>query len=202
MGTTVRELFNQSGINDFNKTKWGLNFYESNSGVYIVSMSEDPDCTIGMDYPKFDDERILFWINKLPNFKVDGINADLEIIKERLTKFWLRSENILYIGKAPTRNNGSGISTRVIEYYTTIIGSRGPHKGGQWIKTLADLNHFTVYYGNAENADAIEKDMLRYFNNSGLRDKSLELYSFSKYIPFANVRFEGDKKHGFKNHTL
>ena len=94
----------------------------------------------------------------------------------------------MYIGKAPQRKNGDEISQRVIEYYTHEIGNRRHHSGGQWIKTLKNLETFMVYYGIWGNPSEIEKKMLRFFKNN---NQSL--------IPFANIRFKGDKKHGFKN---
>ena len=57
-----------------------------------------------------------------------------------------KSGNVLYIGKAPKRNNGKGLGNRVNEYYRTEYGARNPHAGGHWIKSLAKLENLFVYY--------------------------------------------------------
>ena len=137
MAITVRQLFNEFNILDFKKVKWGEIFNEKRQGVYVVFSSNDPDKHLGItENPLFDDKQINLWISKLPNFQIDGFPADPSVLKNRLKSFWLPDESILYIGKAPTRKNGTGISKRVMEYFSTIIGDGGPHSGGQWIKVL------------------------------------------------------------------
>ena len=201
--TTVRQLFNHSNILEFGKVKWETTFYEKRQGVYIVSTSSDPDKHFGItDSPNFDDQQIKLWLSKLPNFQVDGVPATLTNLKNRLAEFWFPDESILYIGKAPTRKNGSGISKRVIEYFTTIIGNGGPHSGGQWIKALKDLNKYTVYYGACNKPTDIEREMMSFFMDNVSEVTLSKLYDKQLPIPFANIKFTGNKKHGLKNQRL
>lgn len=123
-------------------------------------------------------------------------------MKKRLTSFWLQDESVLYIGKAPKRGNGSGISKRVSEYFSTIIGNGGPHSGGQWIKTLKNLKDFFVYYGVCNKPGEVENMMLQFFMNNVSEDTLLKLYDKKLPLPFANIKFRGNKNHGFKNQRL
>lgn len=198
--TTVRQLFNNSGILDFDQVKWGTTFCEKEQGVYVVSTSNEPDKHLGItDKPNFDDQQIELWISKLPDFQVDGVPATLTNLKNRLTEFWLPDESILYIGKAPKRKSNSGISCRVMEYFTTIIGYRSPHSGGQWIKTLKDLKSYTVYYGACNNPAGIKKEMMSFFMGNVSEATLSKLYDKQLPLPFANIKFNGNKKHGLKN---
>jgi hypothetical protein len=201
--TTVRQLFNEFDILDFQQVKWGTLFHEKKQGVYVVSTSNNPDKHLGIsDRPNFDDQQINLWISKLTDFQVDGISATLTNVKKRLTGFWFPDESIIYIGKAPTRKNESGISKRVSEYFSTIIGNGGPHSGGQWVKALKDLNTFTVFYGACDKPGEIEHKMLDFFM-SNVSKKTLEkLYDKQLPIPFANIKFTGNKNHGLKNQRL
>ncbi|MEI7962058.1 MAG: hypothetical protein WCI04_07015 [archaeon] len=207
MTTTVKKLFNKFGIAEFYQVQWNTTFNETEQGVYIVSTSNDADKNLGItDKPTFDDQQIELWISKLPDFKVDGITANLKIVKNRLTNFWLPDESILYIGKAPTRISKkgikSGISKRVSEYYKTKIGNRSPHSGGQWIKALKDLNTFTVYYGCCNKPAETESKMLEFFMSNVSKSTLSKLHDKDLPIPFANLKFSIDKKHGLENQRL
>ncbi len=203
MPTTVQQLFDNFNIKDIQQVKWGTNFNEKSQGIYIVSTSRNPKENIEIcDLPKFEDEQIILWINKVSGFKVDNKPATLTNVKNRLKDFWLPDENILYIGKAPNRKRGSGISKRVNEYYQTIIGNGSPHSGGQWIKTLKNLNTFTVHYGLCDKPDEIEDRMLELFMQNVSEESKKKLYDRNKPIPFANIKFKGNKIHGLKNQRL
>jgi len=203
MPTTVRQLFNQFDIVNFNQVKWNTPFKETKAGVYIVSTSDNSDKHFGIsNQPIFDDQQIKFWISKLLNFQIDGISASAENLRKRLTDFWLPDESILYIGKAPKRKKGSGLSKRVTEYFSTIIGNSGPHSGGQWIKTLKNINSFTVYYGACDECGEIENKMLQFFMNNISKETLLNLHDKQLPLPFANIKYLSSKKHGFKNQRL
>ena len=201
--TTVRHLFNKFDILDFHQVKWGTIFNEKRQGVYVVSTSNNPDKHLGItDSPNFEDQQIKLWIGKLSNFQVDGNPATLTNKKNRLADFWFPDESILYIGKAPTRKSESGISKRVSEYFTTIIGNGGPHSGGQWIKALKDLNTFTVYYAACDKPGEVEHKMLEFFMSNVSTKTLANLYDKQLPIPFANIKFTGNKNHGLKNQRL
>jgi hypothetical protein len=203
MATTVQQLFDKFEIQKINKISWGTAFSENEQGIYIVSTSTNPDKHLSLtNQPEFDDGQIKLWLDKLPNFLVDQVKANPTILKSRLAQFWLPDESILYIGKAPKRKNGSGISKRVMEYFSTIIGDGGPHSGGQWIKPLKALNTYYVYYGTCDNPAVVELQMLEYFMSNVSKLTLSNLFDKELPIPFANIKFQGNKNHGLKNQRL
>ncbi len=203
MPTTVQELFRKFDILDFQKVQWEANFKENKQGVYVVSTSSDPNKHLGIsENPNFDEQQIQLWINKVEDFLVDNNPATLTNVKNRLAEFWLPDESILYIGKASTRKNGSGISKRIREYFSTTIGDGGPHSGGQWVKSLANLNTLTVYYGVCDDPNEIEVQMLQFFMCNVSKTTLEGLYDKRLPIPFANIKVTRNKSHGFKNQRL
>lgn len=204
MPTTIKEIFNSQNIGSIYKVKWGENITSQSGGIYIVSTSSIPSQNLGISsVPNIDDTILIAWIKKVQNFTIDG-ERNFLLLKKRLKEFWLPDENILYIGKATVRANGKGLGKRISEYYTTKIGAGSPHSGGQWIKTLKNLDKVYVYYGFIDNSSKVEEDMLKYFienvsdiTKEKLRDKNLPL-------PFANIRYKGttDKNHGMLNQRL
>jgi hypothetical protein len=202
MPTTIKEIFDAFKIDPINKTKWGECVYCTDPGIYIVSLSSEFEKNIDLiKVPKFDDQKILQWINKVSLFKIDGSRPTIQIINDRLTRFWLPDESILYIGKIKRKTN-SGLGKRIHEYYETEIGDGGPHSGGQWIKVLKNLNSLYVYYGYSADPKTIEDKMLTYFNDHVSKQTKSILYDPNKTIPFANIRHHGDKKHGMKKQRL
>ena len=153
------------------------------SGIYIVSTSTDSGSNLGVTpEPRFDNPAIQRWIDRLPEFTIDGMKPTVKTLKKRLSEFWLPEENILYIGQTE-----SSLSKRIGDYYRTELGARAPHSGGQWLKTLADLGSLSVYYVSVQNPKDKETALLKYF------------FEQAGKLPFANLKGPtGKKQHGLK----
>ena len=147
MPTTVQALFESNEITKTFVTNWNSNIRTEASGVYIVSVSEDPNWLPREPLTITLNEKTLGqWIKTVTGFSIDNNPATIPALTSRLEEFWLPDESILYIGKAPKRAKGTGLRTRVGEYYRTQIGASSPHSGGQWIQTLNDLDDYYVHY--------------------------------------------------------
>tara|TARA_B100001173_G_C15857769_1_gene491592 strand:+ start:64 stop:684 length:621 start_codon:yes stop_codon:yes gene_type:complete len=200
MATSVNILCEKFNLSSPKRVDWNEIPPTQEEGIYIVSLSSNPEKNNGThEKAPISEDIIKKWLTKVGGFELDKINTfDSDKVIERLSQFWLPDENILYIGKAPKRSNGSGIATRVREYYNTEYGEKRPHSGGHWLKSLTILNELFVYYSVCEDSGTIEKDMMRFFCNnvseatkSHLRDPYLPL-------PFANLQLKRGqiKKHG------
>jgi len=198
MPTTINKIFENAGIKKINRIPWGNSFTDNNQGVYVVALNEE------IITPDFDGVIIKSWIAKLPYFQIDNKIPTVELLKKRLMEFWLPDEQILYIGKAPNRTNGKGISNRIAEYYRTDIGNKSPHSGGQWIKTLKNLATATVYYGHTNNPDNTEITMLDFFMKNVSENTLNKLRDKNYPLPFANLRYKAriDKNHGLAKQRL
>ncbi len=202
MPTTIKTIFSEFNITDIYKVKWEECVYDINQGIYIVSSNTSSHENIGLqEKPILNDQVLQKWINKLSNFLIDNRKTTLFSLKSRLTEFWLPDESILYIGRAKKRSNNSGLGVRIHEYYETDIGERGPHSGGQWLKTLKNIDSFFIYYGYCNLPEKIESKMLEYFMSNVSSDSKVKLKDKDLPLPFANIRYKpkNDKDHGMKN---
>lgn len=186
---TVKQLFGHIGIQNFKCVEWGRTFMCSTPGLYIISTSGSPDKeTVNTaSEPCFSDESINNWIKRLPDFTIDGVRPTPDIVKSRLKKFWLPSENVVYIGQT-----GTDLGKRVNAYYRTPLGDKRPHSGGQWIKTLENIDRLFVYYASVPSkteARNLESRLLAFFESE------------TGMLPFANLEggLTGRKPHGMKN---
>lgn len=181
--TTVKDLFKQVGITECDTVKWGETCPSSAKGLYIVSLCADPATKSGLKTPVFNEAQIQQWIDRLPDFRIDGQRPTVASLKKRLLEFWHPTETILYIGQT-----GSTLKKRIGAYYRTPLGDRKPHSGGHWLKTLQNLPDLYVHYAASDNPVGDEAKMLAYFKQQ------------AGEIPFANLEGpDGRKPHGLQN---
>ena len=197
MPSTVSDLFNSANIPWLGVVSWGDPVPTKSSGVYVVSMSEDPGSLDGAcrDAP-LQLEAIGTWLERVPQFELDGqLCPSPHGILSRLQSFWLPDENIVYIGKA------TSLRQRVRQYYKTPLGDRRPHAGGHWIKTLSTLSLAFVHYGESDSSSQSESEMLQTFVNGVSDDSRKRLRDPKCPFPFANLEFPpGTRKaHGIRN---
>ena len=201
MPTTVSELLISQELNLTGKIKWSQSFRSNHHGVYIVSLSKYeminngiiPQAPISM-------ERIEFWLNKVQTFELDHKrHPSVDSVIERLSRFWLPDENILYIGMTTAT-----LSVRISQYYNTELGEKRPHAGGHWIKTLSNLSELYVYYSQCDNPEHTEINLLDFFSKNVSEDSIKSLYDSSIILPFANLEhpIKGRKKHGIGKSKL
>ena len=172
---TVKELLDKFGLECVDSVKWGDSVGINDEGVYIISTSMKPDENLGITpKPKFDEKALENWIDKCPSLTIDGDRATIENLKEKLEKFWLPKENILYIGKT------TSLAKRIRQFYRHALGDTKPHAGGHWLKTLANINDLYVYFisTNDNTSEWKESNLLEYF--------STEVGE----IPFANLEIK------------
>jgi hypothetical protein len=129
------------------------------------------------------------WIERVPGIRVDGAPTDAKALRKRMDGFWIPSETVVYIGRA-----GTDVGGRVRAYYRTPLGDSRPHAGGHWLKTLADLDRFRVWWAETDDPVEAEASLLWAF---------AEQHAVG-FLPFANRQdAAGDRKdHGITRSTL
>lgn len=187
---TIAELLKQVGITKFNKPiKWAEPCPCEKQGVYIISFCADPNIEMKKPAkPQFDNKAIQTWIDFLPEFQLNKQCPTVEKVKQELQRFWLPKENILYIG-----NTTRPLRDRIDEEYNTQLGKGGPHSGGQWLKTLANINKLYIHYIPTESIE-IKPILLEHFRNT------------IGELPFANLTIQAPKPENInsykKNHSF
>ena len=172
------------------KVKWGIPVKTQEEGVYIVSLSSDPNENITMKLPPFNIVLLKEWIEKREYFILDGAKCyanDVSSITNRLSKFWISDENILYIGKA------SNLHERIGAFYRHKVGKRSPHAGGHWIKVLKNLEELFLYYIECDNCIEVEKKMFSVFGKQISKESKQILFDKNILLPFANIQNECKK---------
>ena len=169
--------------------------YKATNKAQLVDLGKQGKCK----HAPISEEIIKKWINKVNGFEIDKqMTFDSDIVIERLSKFWLPDENILYIGKGPKRSSGKALDNRINEYYKTEYGEKRPHAGGHWIKSLSNLDDLFVYAIPCDDPGVVEIKMLEYFINNVSYIPQNQFLDLNLCLPFANLQLtpRRKKKHG------
>jgi hypothetical protein len=204
MASTIRELLKVANLDSslVKTVRWGESVKHTVAGLYFVSTCPTLDTGFYMDNALLDIAKLSKWIDKVGTIAIDGTVVTNEgELEQRLKRFWLRDENILYIGKA---KNTVGIRTRVNQYYNTELGEKKPHAGGHWIKTLGNLGDLWVHSIPVQDELEKEKQLLRGFMDNVSVDVLKTIGDIDLPLPFANIEYDKRlrKKHGISRYTL
>lgn len=196
MPCTVNSLFGSAGLHLGGVVQWGRRFESNCSGIYIVSLSSDPDRNVNTQkLPPISIKAVDGWIHSVPSIELDGRrNPKAGDLALRLASFWLPDENVLYIGRTTAK-----LSKRVNQFYNTPLGERGPHAGGHWIKTLRKISKLYVYYSECDNPKGAEEALLEYFIQCVSDQTRKCLRDPERPLPFGNLEYPPGKR---KNHGI
>lgn len=194
MSIKAEEIFKAVGIDNYTKIKWGeikKHPIPNVSGVYIIETSST------LTTPAFNGNTIKNWITLSGRIEIENKIAKEKDIIKSLSAHWHPSENIIYIGRSAISKKG--LKKRLNDFYNHTPGNKGPHTGGFWLKLLDDIDNLNVYYAVHKNAEEVEFKMLMYFMMKMAREKDLlKIENMGKYLPFANLTAEIDKRHNIK----
>ena len=197
MPTTISEAFATVHLvrEGIVSARWGTKPTTSEPGVYIVSLTESLDTYDGklMEAPLAVAE-FQRWLDVRPELTLDRIRPTVEQLTDRVRRFWIPDEVILYIGLA------TSLSTRLQAFYRTPIGARSPHSGGYFLKLVSNLNQLWVHYAQCPDPELAEDGMLRRFCEHVSQNSRRSLKDPAHPFPFANLEWPpGTRKaHGLR----
>lgn len=195
MPTSVADAFAAAGLARDDVVRWRTKPSTPLSGVYIVSLSASADDTDGsMMSAPLAVEVFERWHDVRPELTLDGVRPMVEQLMDRVQRFWLKDEAILYIGMA------TSLSVRIGQYYRTPIGARRPHAGGYFLKLLSNLDQLWVHYSACDDPSTAEESMLERFCEGVSVASRRELLDPAHPFPFANLEWpQGIRKaHGLR----
>jgi hypothetical protein len=203
MPSTVIDLLNAASLQLTGEVPWSEPVPSRTSGVYIVSLSPDPDRNrLVMENAPIDLSIVSHWISRVPKMRLDDwADPHPDALAARLSEFWFPDESTLYIGRT------SSLKRRVREYYKTPLGNPKRHAGGHWIKTLSVLHKTYVYYAetpSAAEAEEMESQLIKAFISRVSTNARQNHGDPPHPFPFANIQFPRGtfKVHGISQSTL
>lgn len=190
MPTTIGGAFAAADILRYGCVKWRERPKESAPGVYVVSLTESPDtCDRKLACAPLAAAEFERWLGECPELTLDSMRPTVQQLMDRIQRFWIPDEVILYIGLA-----GTSLSARLDQYYRTKIGARRPHSGGYFLKLLSNLDQLWVHYARCPSPVRAEQEMLRRFCENVSDDSKQALHDHAHPFPFANLEWPRGKR--------
>jgi hypothetical protein len=155
--TTVAHLLSAAATGVPGVVRWGERIPLDEPGIYVVTQTEDVDALTSPRQAQISVPALEELLAARPELRVDGHRPSLSELGERISRFWLPDEPIVYIGLA-----SNSVRSRASAYYRTPLGARRPHAGGWLLKLLADLDELFVHYAAGDPKEA-EYALLRQF---------------------------------------
>ncbi len=191
---SIKSLFEKFDLQIFEPVSWGGKIDCQLGGVYAISTSNNPNQNVKcLEHPEFDLRAIEAWQRSSPGLNFENVvDQSPESFAQELGKFWISQTSIAYIGQ------GNNLGTRISQFYRHKIGKTSPHAGGQWIKTLKNLNQLHIFYSPCDNYKETEFKMLIYFAECITGMPYWEIENIPKYLPFGNLEVNLRKEHPIK----
>lgn len=185
--TNAAELLKQAGLLPDGPVRWGSPVRSARPGVFIVELGEP----IGR--APVDVSVAGKWAERVPTLTLDGERPDGRSVARRLAAFWLPSQTVLYVGSTE-----KSLGARVGALYATALGSRRPHTGGHWLKTLRGLGETRIWWAETGAPQEFEDALLTAFAAEVPPAEAAALHDPAVVLPFANLQTVlGEKKaHG------
>lgn len=192
--TTVVDLFAHADVPYDGVVRWGDAVPLDSPGVYVISISADPNEPDGPRDCPLDIDAVEELLRARPESTVDLAPATTTSLADRLREMWPAGEPVVYIGLA-----GTSARRRVEQFYRTIIGARDPHAGGWPVKMLA-ADSLWVHYGSTATPTAAESAMVRRFAANIPACAAQDLVDPAVPLPFANLTVPGGRRkaHGLR----
>lgn len=200
MPLSIRELLSAADLNPAGVVKWGDLTIPNVPGVYCVSWSANAEAThVNRDVYIPSASAYTELLSICPRISVDGALATPSKLADRIGRFWIPNEPVLYIGMADT-----SIRARVGQYYSTKLGALAPHAGGWWLRTLESLDQLYVHFATCDDASTREQSMFAAFAASVDPGHRSQLFDSERVAPFANIDVGRGlhKHHGLTNYKI
>lgn len=194
MPSTVSQLIDAADLSWRGVVPWGTRPDLSQSGVYVVTLTENTETVEGLlSTCPIDPAMLQSLVDVRPEVRLDANACNARELGDRICQFWLPDETVLYIGQTT-----KSVRKRVGDYYRTPIGAKRPHAGGWFLKALANLDQLFVHFAAADEPHQAEDSMLDRFC-SGVSERTRSMLPESGCpFPFANLAWPRgtSKPHG------
>ncbi len=199
MPSTVSGLCSFVGLNPQGPVQWGKPVRCEQKGVYFVCRSNEAIASQGLGACPVAPSRIECWLKKVPGLTLDGHRPSVLELSKRISAFWLPDETILYIAQTERI-----LDKRLNELYQHVLGCRAPHRGGHWLKVLANLADLNIFWSPTEQPKKLENRLLALFSAAVSPTSRAVLFDPNLPLPFANLQLQNGnrKRHGIKNSVI
>ena len=164
--------------------RWGQPVRSRASGIFLVELPS-ADALAPLDIIA-----IRAWLARVPSFQLDGVRPEPAAIADRIRRYWLPGQQVLYVGRT-----SKSLSARVAALYNTPLGDRRPHSGGHWLKTLKPVDSLRIWWAETDAPEEYEDATFAAIAETVTAEEKAALADPKLLLPWANLEtVSGDKR--------
>jgi transcription elongation factor GreA len=175
--TTAPSLLRSVGLMADGPGQWGRPVPAAGPGVFIIELAA-PQPTAPIELT-----RVGKWIERVETLRLDGGRPTSKALVARLGAFWLPAQTVLYVGASE-----ASVRRRVAAMAATELGDRRPYAGGNWLKTLRNVDAARIWWASTTATEEYEDALLDAFGAGVTDDERTGLPDRTVILPFANLR--------------
>lgn len=175
---SASDLLKSAGLLPDGPVTWGAPVRSSRPGVFLVELLAPVPPP-----PPIDVSICGKWAERVPTLLVDGVRPDGKILQRRLASFWLPSQTVLYVA-----STSKSLGARVGALYANELGSRRPHSGGHWLKTLRVLDRARIWWAETDAVEEAEDAVLTAFAAGVSPAETEGLHDPTVILPWATLQ--------------
>ncbi len=159
--------------------QWGRQVRHQAPGVFVVELKAP------LPSPPLDLSLIGKWLERVPDLRLDGerpVSRDLQL---RLNRFWLPSQQVIFIGSS----TGS-VSGRIAGIIKTVPGDRKPAWSGLWLHFLRNLGDLRIWWAATDAPEEYEDGLLDAFAAWVPAAERAALHAPDPVLPWGVLRAE------------
>ena len=149
---SAADLLRSVGLEVDGPVRWGTRPPTRAPGVFLVESPTPADSA------SLDIDEVRRWLERVPTLRLDGERPTQTAIAERMRRFWLPGQTLLYVGRTAKNLNG-----RVGSLYATELGHARPHPGGHWLKALREVTKLRLWWAETEAPEEYEDEIIGAF---------------------------------------
>jgi transcription elongation factor GreA len=175
---SASDLLKSAGLLPDGPVPWGAPVRSNRPGVFLVELLAPTPPP-----PPIDVSICGKWAERVPTLLVDGARPDGKILQRRLAAFWLPSQTVLYVA-----STSKSLNARVGALYANELGSRRPHSGGHWLKTLRVLEQVRIWWSEIDAVEEAEDAVLTAFAGGVPPTEAEALHDPTVVLPWATLQ--------------
>jgi transcription elongation factor GreA len=173
---SAAELLRSNGLEVDGPARWGSRPTSRAPGIFLIETPQPADSA------SLDIDQVRRWLERVPDLRLDGERPTQTTLAERLRRFWLPGQPVLYVGRT-----AKSLSARVASLYATELGHARPHPGGYWLKTLREVSKLRLWWAETDAPEEYEDVIIAAFAESVPDTARERLPAGAPVLPWANL---------------
>jgi transcription elongation factor GreA len=170
-------LLREVGLMADGPVQWGRPVRHQAPGVFVMELNA-PSPSAPLDL-----SLIGKWLERVPELRLDGERPVSKDLQQRLNRFWLPSQQIVFIG-----SSAGSVSGRIAGIVKTVPGDSKPAWSGIWLHFLRTLGDLRIWWAPTDAPEEYEDALIDAFAAGVPPAERAALHAADPVLPWGVLR--------------